>query len=119
MYIFVYFEEQPGETKAEKLEANKAFVSSTVDVDKLLYYLQHFYLESSRPSHVYGEEDSGAPLIPMSLHAPTHNVQEQTLEIYRGAFLGLSMLYVLMRCICYYIHITTVCCVMLSSCSLH
>jgi hypothetical protein len=68
----------PGEDK------EKVVVSSSLDVDKLLYYLQHFYLESSRPSHVFGEEDSGAPAIPMGLHAPTHDVQEQTLVVLRG-----------------------------------
>lgn len=68
----------PGEVE------EKFVVSSSLDVDKLLYYLQHFYLESSRPSHVFGEEDSGAPAIPMSLHAPAHDVQEQTLEVLRG-----------------------------------
>jgi hypothetical protein len=64
---------------------------SSLDTEALLDYLIHFYVETSRPAHVIGEEDSGAPLssrpisIPSELHVDSKSghIKEQTLEVER------------------------------------
>eukprot|EP01037_Dinobryon_pediforme_P021838 gene21838-22815_t len=64
---------------AAEFEESSEIISS-LNVDTLIHYLEHFYLESSRPSHVFGEEDSSVP-VPGPL--VTHDVQEKTLTVQR------------------------------------